>query len=56
VFLIDASGRSAADMLAELHRRLTNDPDAELEVAAEQQRRITRRRLDAMTRPERRLQ
>jgi allantoicase len=54
VFLIDASGRSADEMLAELQERLGNDPGTELEVAAEQQRRITRRRLDAMTRPDRR--
>jgi 2-oxo-4-hydroxy-4-carboxy--5-ureidoimidazoline (OHCU) decarboxylase len=39
-------------MLAELQERLSNDPATELEVAAEQQRRITRRRLDAMTRPD----
>ena len=56
VFLIDAAGRSAGEMLAELHERLGTDPDTELEVAAEQQRRITRRRLDAMTRPDRRQQ
>ena len=56
VFLIDASGRSAGAMLAELQERLDNDPDAELEMAAEQQRRITRRRLDAMTRPDGRRQ
>lgn len=54
VFLIDASGRSADEMLTELQERLGNDSGTELEVAAEQQRRITRRRLDAMTRPDRR--
>jgi OHCU decarboxylase len=54
VFLVDAAGRSADDMLDELQARIDNEPDAELEVAAEQQRRITRRRLDAMMRPDRR--
>jgi OHCU decarboxylase len=56
VFLIDASGRSAGEMLAELQERLDNDPGSELEMAAEQQRRIMRRRLDAMTRPDGRRQ
>ena len=36
VFLIRAAGRSRAEILAELHRRLELDPDAELQqVAAE---------------------
>ncbi|HEX6254958.1 MAG TPA: allantoicase [Euzebyales bacterium] len=52
VFLIDAAGRSASAMLDELHTRLDNEPHDEREVAAEQQRRIIRRRLDAMMRPD----
>ncbi len=51
VFLIDAAGRSAAEMLGALQERLGNDPDTEAAVAAEQQRRITQRRLEAMMRP-----
>ena len=45
VFLICATGRSADEMLAELERRMANDPATELLVAAEEQRKITRLRL-----------
>jgi allantoicase len=51
VFLIFASGRSAAEMLAALRERLGNDPAAELRVAAEEQRKITRLRLEKLFRP-----
>lgn len=51
VFLINASGRSAEEMLSALRSRMTNDPDTELGVAAEQQRQITRLRLDTLMRP-----
>jgi 2-oxo-4-hydroxy-4-carboxy-5-ureidoimidazoline decarboxylase len=44
-FIVCATGRTAADMLADCERRLANDPAAELAVAAEEQRRITRIRL-----------
>ncbi len=46
VFLIRAAGRSGEEMLAELRRRLTNDPAAELREAAGQQAEITRLRLE----------
>jgi OHCU decarboxylase len=45
VFLICARGLDAPTMLAALRRRLGNDPVAELQVAAEEQRRITELRL-----------
>jgi allantoicase len=45
VFLIRASGRSAGEMLAALRERLGNEPEAELRVAAAEQRDITRLRL-----------
>ena len=45
VFLISAAGRTPAEMLAELERRLHNPPDEELRVAAQEHRRITRMRL-----------
>ncbi len=45
IFLVAAAGRSAEDLLAELHRRLANDPDAELRNAVQEQGRITRLRL-----------
>lgn len=53
VFLINAAGRPADDMLRELQERLDNDADTEAAVAAEQQRQITQRRLEAMMRPDR---
>ena len=45
VFLISAAGRTPAEILAELERRLHNPPDEELRVAAQEHRRITRLRL-----------
>jgi OHCU decarboxylase len=51
VFLISAAGRDAAGILAELRRRLDNDPDTELRVAAEEHRRITRLRLERLLAP-----
>jgi OHCU decarboxylase len=48
VFLIKAAGLSAAEMLAALRERLHNSPETELEIAAAQQREITRLRLDAI--------
>jgi allantoicase len=51
VFLIFASGRNASELLAALHERLDNDPEAELHVAAAEQRKITRLRLQKLLRP-----
>ena len=51
VFLICASGRSAAEMLNELRRRLENDPAEELRVAAGEQAKITRLRLERLVEP-----
>jgi OHCU decarboxylase len=48
VFLISAAGRSAEDVLAAMRERMGNDPKAELKVAAEEQRKITRLRLKSM--------
>ena len=45
VFLICAAGLSAREILAELKRRMNNEPEAELVEAAEQQQRITALRL-----------
>jgi len=50
-FLICATGQSAAAMLAALRQRLGNDPATELRVAAEEQRKITRLRLEKLLRP-----
>lgn len=46
VFLICAGGRSGAELLAELRRRLDNDPDTELRVAGEELVKIARVRLE----------
>jgi OHCU decarboxylase len=48
VFLLSAAGRTAEDVLAALRRRIDNDAAIELEVAAEEQRKITRLRLASM--------
>jgi 2-oxo-4-hydroxy-4-carboxy-5-ureidoimidazoline decarboxylase len=45
IFIVCATGKSAAEMLAILNRRLHNDPATELLEAAEQQRQITQIRL-----------
>jgi OHCU decarboxylase len=48
IFIVFASGKSAEEMLALARKRLRNDPDVELPIAAEEQRKITRLRLDKM--------
>lgn len=48
VFLICATGRGADDMAAELRRRLGNDPASELRIAAGEQAKITRLRLEKL--------
>jgi 2-oxo-4-hydroxy-4-carboxy-5-ureidoimidazoline decarboxylase len=50
VFLICATGRSAEEMLAALEQRLSNAPDAELAIAASEQRKITRLRIERLLR------
>lgn len=45
VFLICATGKSAVEILANARSRLHNDPNDEMRVAAEEQRRITHLRL-----------
>ena len=51
VFLINATGKTADEMLEALWRRLSNDPETERRETAEQQRQITRIRLDKLVRP-----
>jgi len=48
VFLIFASGKDAATMLAELQRRIASDPAAELRTAAAEQAKITAVRLQRL--------
>jgi OHCU decarboxylase len=45
IFLVNATGKSADDVLACLHARLRNTPDVELACAGEELRQITRLRL-----------
>ncbi len=45
IFIVCASGKSAGEMVELLHARLTNDPEAELMIAAGEQKKITRMRL-----------
>jgi len=48
IYIVFATGKSAERMLALARERLVNDPDIELRVAAEEQRKITRLRLDKL--------
>ena len=48
IFIVCATGKSAEEMLALLRARLGNDPARELRVAAEEQRKITRLRLQKL--------
>lgn len=48
VFLIAASGRTAEEILEAMRRRMTNDPDVEVEVASGEHRKITTRRLQEL--------
>jgi OHCU decarboxylase len=45
IFIVCATGKTAEEMLADLDARLSNDPAAELQVASDEQRKITRLRL-----------
>ena len=48
IYIVCATGKSAEGMLAILNQRLQNDPPSEISIAAEQQRLITRIRLDKL--------
>ncbi len=48
VFLICASGKTAEEILENLRARLLNDADTERQIAAEEQRKITRIRLEKL--------
>lgn len=45
IYIVCATGKSATEMLDLAKQRLDNDPEAELKIAAEEQRKITRIRL-----------
>jgi allantoicase len=48
IFIICAAGKSAEEIQQELQRRLGNDRETELRIAAEEQRKITRLRLEKL--------
>jgi OHCU decarboxylase len=48
IYIVFATGKSAEEMLALARERLRNDPDVELRTAAEEQRKITRLRLEKL--------
>lgn len=48
IFIVCATGKSAFEMLKLLKQRLLNEPEAELEIAAEEQAKITRLRLEKL--------
>jgi 2-oxo-4-hydroxy-4-carboxy-5-ureidoimidazoline decarboxylase len=48
IFIVCATGKSAAEMLGLLEARLGNDPARELALAASEQARITRLRLEKL--------
>ena len=45
IFIVCATGKSAAEMLELLERRIGHDPETEIRIAADEQRKITRLRL-----------
>jgi 2-oxo-4-hydroxy-4-carboxy-5-ureidoimidazoline decarboxylase len=48
IYLVCAAGRSAGDLVEDIQERMRNDPERELAVAVEEQRKITRLRLRAL--------
>ena len=49
IFIVCATGKSASEMLSILKSRMDNDPRDELRVAAAEQAKITRLRLEKLT-------
>jgi 2-oxo-4-hydroxy-4-carboxy-5-ureidoimidazoline decarboxylase len=48
IFIVCATGKSAEDMLAILQSRLPNNPNEEIEIAADEQNKITKLRLEKL--------
>lgn len=48
IFIVCATGKSTSEMLTLCEQRLPNDPETELRIAAEEQRRITHLRLQKL--------
>jgi 2-oxo-4-hydroxy-4-carboxy-5-ureidoimidazoline decarboxylase len=51
IFIVCATGKSAPEILEILQARLPNGPRTELRIAAEEQKKITRRRLERLFAP-----
>ena len=52
IFIVCATGKSTEEMLALLRERLQNEPGAEIRIAAEEQRKIMRLRIEKLLRGE----
>jgi 2-oxo-4-hydroxy-4-carboxy-5-ureidoimidazoline decarboxylase len=48
IFIVFASGKSAKEMLAILQNRLQNSPEVEIEIAADEQNKITKLRIEKL--------
>ena len=48
IFIVNATGKSATEMLNLLEQRLSNDAQTEIKIAAEEKRKITRIRLEKL--------
>ena len=48
IFIVHASGKTADEMLAMLQTRLQNSPEVEIEIAADEQNKITKLRLEKL--------
>jgi OHCU decarboxylase len=48
IFIVCATGKTSEEMLTMLNQRLANDPETELRIAADEQLKITRLRLEKM--------
>lgn len=48
IFIVCATGKSAEEMLEILQSRLSNDPEKEIEIAADEQNKITKLRLEKL--------
>lgn len=48
IFIVCATGKTAEEMLAMLQSRLANDPEVEIEIAADEQNKITKLRLEKL--------
>ena len=48
IFIVCATGKTAEEMLVLINERLKNDPEAELLIAANEQNKITRLRLEKL--------